>query len=300
MSPTNVGNGAGRATTAAVATAAQASHTIAQTEALALQAALGNTDIDERGCATMGEKLSVRAGTDIVISIVVRDPSGKNYSPYSFNNPSLAQIGINQPLNQPVLDHIDLIGGLVTGYKQPGAADYAGEWPRNTNWLKTDNANLGTTAGLAAVPAAAKNTSSTILKTFNNASWKRLGNDLIQMSFRVPALSTSGYVRLRGSNLPASVPFETDASGNPLSDIFTNAIDTSKLRIKCTVAGTNVPANGTEYTSTTAIDGCPNHLPVVDGQKYVAYDVAAWSDLWFYSNPIYVEVSGGTQVAGVK
>jgi hypothetical protein len=32
----------------------------------------------------------------------------------------------------------------------------------------------------------------------------------------------------------------------------------------------------------------------------VAFDVAAWSDLWFYSNPIYVEVSGSTLVAGVK
>jgi hypothetical protein len=48
-----------------------------------------------------------------------------------------------------------------------------------------------------------------------------------------------------------------------------------------------------------AIDGCPNHLSVVNGQKMVSYDVAAWSDLWFYSNPIYVEVSGAARVAGV-
>jgi hypothetical protein len=41
-------------------------------------------------------------------------------------------------------------------------------------------------------------------------------------------------------------------------------------------------------------------LPVINGQKYVAYDVAAWSDLWFYSNPIYIEVEGSTKVAGVK
>jgi len=39
---------------------------------------------------------------------------------------------------------------------------------------------------------------------------------------------------------------------------------------------------------------------VVNGQKYSAYDVAAWSDLWFYSNPIYVEVKGATKVAGVR
>ena len=32
--------------------------------------------------------------------------------------------------------------------------------------------------------------------------------------------------------------------------------------------------------------------------KYVAYDVAAWSDLWFYSNPIFIEVKGSFAVAG--
>jgi hypothetical protein len=28
--------------------------------------------------------------------------------------------------------------------------------------------------------------------------------------------------------------------------------------------------------------------------------VAAWADLWFYSNPIYVEVATSTLVAGVN
>ena len=41
--------------------------------------------------------------------------------------PSLAQIGVKQPLNKPVLDHVDVIRGSVTGYKQPGSADYAGD-----------------------------------------------------------------------------------------------------------------------------------------------------------------------------
>ena len=48
-------------------------------------------------------------------------------------------------------------------------------------------------------------------------------------------------------------------------------------------------------------DGCPAHLPRrSNGQKYVGFDVAAWADLWFYSNPIYIEVKGSTLVAGVK
>jgi hypothetical protein len=107
-------------------------------------------------------------------------------------------------------------------------------------------------------------------------------------------VSASQYLRLRGTNLPAAVPYETDANGNPLPDVFTNANDASMLRISCTVAGA------------TEFDGCPSHLKVatgasnpIAGKKAVSFDVAAWSDLWFYSNPIYVEVKGAIAVAGV-
>ncbi|MET0657764.1 MAG: hypothetical protein ABW110_06360, partial [Steroidobacteraceae bacterium] len=110
------------------------------------------------------------------------------------------------------------------------------------------------------------------------------------------------YLRLRGTNLPASVPFETDADGNPLADLYTNASAVNpttpggadgipagaNLRIPCNTVGT------TEY------NGCPSHLATVNGQKYSSFDVAAWSDLWFYSNPIYIEVKGSTLVAGVQ
>ena len=272
----------------------------ASVEALAVNAALNNTDTDVSGCATMGEKLVVRPGADIVVSIVVRDPDGVNVAPYSFDNPSLAQVGISQPLNRPVLDHIDLIRGMVTGFKTPGAADYAGEWPRNTNWLRED----GTTTGLGAVPVAAKNTTATILKTFNGdgaaPSWTSQvveGGKLLKMTFRIPAVNASQYLRLRGTNLPASVPFETDASGNPLSDLYTNAADPSKLRIACTVAPS---AAEPAILTTGTVDGCPAHMEVVRGQKMLSYDVAAWADLWFYSNPIYVQVNGSSVVAGVK
>jgi hypothetical protein len=37
----------------------------------------------------------------------------------------------------------------------------------------------------------------------------------------------------------------------------------------------------------------------INGQKAVSFDVAAWADLWFYSNPIYIEVAGSTPVAGI-
>ncbi|MEC5386744.1 hypothetical protein VVD49_13500 [Uliginosibacterium sp. H3] len=271
----------------------------ATVEALALAAATNNADIDAANCATMGEKLVVRPGAEIVVTIVARDPEGANFSPYTFPNPSLKQIGLDQPLNKPVLDHIDVIRGLVTGYKTPGAADYSGEWPRNTNWLRTD----GTTADLSVVPAGAKNTSASIIKTFSGAAanWTPVATadgTFLKMTYRIPAVSASQYVRLRGTNLPAAVPYETDANGNPLADLYTNAGDTTKLRIPCTTVGTVLTGD--------AINGCPAHLATagvgspIAGQKAVSYDVAAWSDLWFYSNPIYIQVNGSTQVAGVQ
>jgi hypothetical protein len=259
----------------------------------------------------MGEKLVVRPGADIVVSIVVRDPSGTNYSPYTFDNPSLAQIGISQPLNAPVLDHIDVIRGLVTGYRTPGAPDYAGEWPRT--WIQPYLS--GGAPALTDVPAAAKNPSAAVLKTYNKDTWDtfRADTQFKMMSFRIRDVSSSQYIRLRGTNLPPSVPYETDAAGNPLPDIWTNpaAINPSTqggtdgipkntyLRIVCRAGGSNVPDNAVTYTG-NAIDGCPNHLPEVNGFKYVAYDVAGWSDLWFYSNPIFIQVVGSTVVAGVK
>jgi hypothetical protein len=264
---------------------------------LALTAAKNNANIDLGKCVTMGEKLVVRPGADIVVAVAVRDPEGTNYSPYSFNNPSLAQIGTEQPLNKPVLDHVDVIRGMVTSQpKKPGDADYAGEWPRT--WLTNPDLNT--------VPGAAKNTTAELYKTFNELTWSTDQGDhqFKMMVFRIPAVQNSQYVRLRGTNLPPGVPYETDANGSPLADVYTNAGDNNRavapLAIPCTAVGSNVPANGDSWPqSKGTIDGCPNHLPVVNNQKMVAYDVAAWSDLWFYSNPIFVEVQGSTVVAGV-
>ena len=291
-------------------------------ESMAVNAALDNTDVNDVDCATMGEKLEVRRGEDVVVAIVVRDPSGTNYSPYTFNNPSLAQVGIQQPLNAPELDHIDLVRGMVTGYKTPGAADYSGQWP--SNWIVPYL--TGGTPSLVTVPAAAKNTTAAIIKTFNDATWAKVRHESEYkvMTFRIRDMKASQYIRLRGTNLPPSVPFETDADGNPLPDLWTNAtavsfVDAATggnefpaghfLRIPCTVTGTNLPDNGTTYLG-VAIDGCPAHLPTVtlpaSGNtpaytgKVSAFDVAAWADLWFYSNPIFIEVKGSTVVAGVK
>ncbi|MDB5998822.1 MAG: hypothetical protein JWP52_521, partial [Rhizobacter sp.] len=229
--------------------------TNAAVEAIAVKAAAGNTDTDVTGCATMGEKLIVRPGAEIVVSIVVRDPVGTNNSPYSFANPSLKQISVTQPLNAPVLDHIDVITGLVTGYRNP-----------------SDLANY---AGVIGSPAAT-NPSAALTKTVNASSWTATPDGVRKITFRVAGVKASQYMRLRGTNLPALTPFETDANGNPLLDFG------SQRKIPCTDAM------------------CPAHLTTVSGVKYASHDVAAWSDLWFYSNPVFVEVQGSTQVAGIK
>jgi hypothetical protein len=268
---------------------------------LAANAAINNNENDAAtGCATMGEKLQVAAGSDIIVGIAVRDPAGPNFSPYTFANPSLRQVRITQPLNFPVLDHIDIIGGQVSGYRTPGTAGYAGAWPTNFNWLRAD----GSVADLSVVPDAAKNVTTALLHTFSGAGatpWKPVtsfidGSTFLVMTFRIPAATASQYVRLRGTNMPPLVPFETDADGNPLPDLFTNANDTTKLSIPC----------ATPHSATSQFDGCPDHLATatgsspIAGQLAVSFDVAAWADIWFYSNPIYIEVAGATPVAGVR
>ena len=269
-----------------------AARTNAKVEAIALTAAQENTDTNVSGCATMGEKLVVLPGADIIIAIVVRDPSGSNYSPYTFPNPSLLQVGIKQPLDKPSVAHIDVIRGLVTGYKTPGAPDYSGAWPND--WVFNPN--------MASVPAAAKNPSAALHRTFTSSSWTTAGGDFLKMSYRIPAVTASQYVRLRGSNLPASVPFETDANGNPLRDLETNS---SPVNATTPTAGDGFPENfflsiACTTAGSTEYNGCPSHLPVKNGVKYSAVDVAAWADLWFYSNPIFVQVTGSTAVAGVR
>lgn len=90
----------------------------------------------------------------------------------------------------------------------------------------------------------------------------------IKYSFTVDADS---YIRVRGSNIPAGTPNERDILGNPLPDNLSD----------------NIPCDD---------PGCPPH---VDGQ--LDADLEAWADLWFYANPIFIEVGGsGTSFFSAK
>jgi hypothetical protein len=186
--------------------------------------------------ARMGETLVVPRGRTVRITLEVNLPSGPNNSPYSFNNPSLLQVGIQQPLNRPVLHHVDFIRGDVTGVIPPNNPNY-------TN---------------------ATNPSAQIYAMFNANNWTASGLKRT-MSFTIPNIQNNQYVRARGTNLPPATPNETDAQGSPLSDL-------PQSLIPCTDAA------------------CPAHMQVSNGVKMSSFDVAGWSDLWFYLNPIFIRV----------
>jgi hypothetical protein len=197
----------------------------------------------------MGGTLVVNPG-DVINYVVRVTLPAHNNSPYSFNNPLLLQDGIKQPLNQPVLDHIDLITGNITGLIGPGQPGYA-------------VANASGVAGANIV----YNPSATIAKQLpvRKARTLVLPDSSVQLTFTTTfvAPSTPFYIRLRGTNVPVATPNVTDAAGNPLLDV-NNAL---------------VPCSD---------PACPAHLDVVNGTKMVTYDVQAYSNLWFYGNPIFV------------
>lgn len=72
--------------------------------------------------------------------------------------------------------------------------------------------------------------------------------------------SGDSYIRARGSNLPAGTPHMRDMDGNPLRDDL----------------AANIPCEDA---------ACPTHINGV-----LNYDVEAWADLTFHTNPIFIEV----------
>jgi len=191
--------------------------------------------------ATMGQTLGVKAGKVVTLKIKVRDPNTPNNCPLDMDNPSLAQIGIQNPLNMPVLDHIDLIWG---------------EWGAKLDPL--DPAYTDPTNPTAAVVAR----------------FERRGgedkNGYLTYVYHFKA-DKNRYFRLRGTNLPAGVPLETDAAGNPLAD----ALASDNLYAQMNPADLEAHLfDGVQVETNSRLDAVAE----------------AYADLWFYSNPIFVEV----------
>lgn len=206
--------------------------------------------------AMMGQTLEVKKGKAVTIKIKVHDPETPNFCPFDFNNPSLEQVGINQPLNMPVLDHVDVIAGTITGkvpmtvfdaegYPDPGATDYG--------------------------------TDARVIHTF-----KRRSNEKRYLVYTMRIRPTEDmYIRLRGTNLPANVPYETDVLGNPLADSEAN--DNIYEPMETEEDGYNGLTNKrlNLYLNDDLRISEINKLDDV---------VEAYADLWFYSNPIFIKV----------
>ncbi|MEC8812241.1 MAG: hypothetical protein VXY23_13085 [Pseudomonadota bacterium] len=195
-------------------------------------------------CATMGETLAVRRGQMVHVLLEVTDPAGKNNSKYSFANPSLLQIGMNVPLNEPELAQVDLIMGAVGTELNPTDPEYYNPLaPASTRIVKTWDDLGGSGHGWGHRWAHRKAEKDNRIK--------------LLYSFRA---TEDAYVRARGSNIPAATPNERDMYGNPLADNLSD-------NILCEDAA------------------CPPHVNGV-----LTADVEAWADIWFHTNPIFIEL----------
>jgi hypothetical protein len=209
--------------------------------------------------AMMGQTLKVKKGKAVTIKIKVLDPETPNFCPFDFNNPSLAQIGIEQPLNMPELDHIDVIAGTITG-------------------------NVPTTN--EADPAATDyETDAQVIQTF----YREYGKDKKGYMTYVMKIYPKNdmFIRLRGTNLPAGVPYETDELGNPLADFEAN----DNIYNLMQYAEEGYQGLGFEKGITNKL----LNLMLIDDLRISTTDklddvVEAYADLWFYSNPIFIKV----------
>ena len=120
--------------------------------------------------APMGSDLQAQKGQDVTLTI-------KFASPLKNNNG-----------DTPIVNHIDLIAGEITGKIDPASADY-------TN---------------------ATNPTTQVIKTFTSADWTKDASDLNVITVKVPA-DKNMYYRLRGTNQGLNTPYETE-NGNPLAD----------------------------------------------------------------------------------
>jgi hypothetical protein len=139
------------------------------------------------GDATMGQTYQATS-TSVTVNILVRDPQGPNNGPPG--------------LNMPVLDHIDLIAGRVTGLIDPSDPQYHVATNPTTRVIARFDAVGGIVDSNGLISTA----------------WMDLGNGERMMSLTVHDVVEDMYFRLRGTNLGLNVSGETDAAGNPLGD----------------------------------------------------------------------------------
>jgi hypothetical protein len=127
-------------------------------------------------------------GGDLVIS--KRQAKEQVVLKIKFKSPAANNNG-----DTPVVDHIDLIAGDITGLIPADSPDYT----------------------------KATNETTRVLATFTAADWEVDEDGFNVITYHVKDLDKGMYFRLRGTNVPVNTPFETDALGNPLADSLATA-----------------------------------------------------------------------------
>lgn len=148
----------------------------------------------EKVTGVMGSDMLIAKGKSVKITIKARDPQGNNFNTYS-------------AYTNPVLDHIDIIQGKITGKIDPASPNYSVNTVSTTSVIARFDANGGVSD----------------TKNIVSKKWKSLGNGWVEMSLIVPNITDSVYFRLRGTNHGLNVTNETDADGNPLADVLMGA-----------------------------------------------------------------------------
>lgn len=137
-------------------------------------------------CATMGETLEVRPNALVRVTLTVNDPKGSNNSPYTFANPIHKQLGVEVPVDQPELAHVNFIRGTVHGKIAPA------DFEEYSNPLAPETTFLA--------------------QSFTAADW---GFSSVKRMTYVFRATEDGYIRAVGSNIPAGTPNASTLEGLP-------------------------------------------------------------------------------------
>ena len=266
-------------------------------EAATVVAAVLNTDVDLGRCATMGEKLVVQPGEEVVVAsrrtrsvrhellaVYVREPVAR-----ADRHSAAAQQARSRPRRRDSRLRHRLSRSGESGRLRRRVAARLDQQPEHGQRPGgREEHELG----------RAENVQREHVERATRCRGRVQAHrvpDPERQPVAVPAVARhelAGERALRDGHERQSAGGQVDERGGSISGSGPSGSEpvpeNGNLRIPCTTVGTN------------DFDGCPAHLGARDGVKYSSYDVAAWADLWFYSNPIYIEVQGGTTVAGVQ
>ena len=161
------------------------------------------------GSSTMGQTAQINGAATITVRLHnPQTPNNNRYSDYT----------------TPVLDHFDIIEGIVGEKVTPPATIPADGQTGYSNEYKCDS--VSTTKVIARFGKTATSADPNGIAT---ALWTNEGNGYYSATFEVEIpQNTTRYYRLRGTNQPLGTLNETDDCGNPLADTLVGANSAAK------------------------------------------------------------------------